>query len=253
MLRIVLALWLFALPAIAAETVVADMNQKNVSITATFDGSHILIYGAVKRDAPAPEESKIDVVIEVSGPPEPVTVRRKERKFGIWVNAASVEVEHAPTFYAIAATGPLDEILTDADDARLKISVDHLIELAEQGDSALDGDTFADAVIRIRQDKDLYTATPGTVVVTDDTLFKTQIDLPSNLTEGDYLTRIFLLRNKTVLDVFETQISVRKVGLERWIYNLAHQKPLIYGLLSLAIAIFAGWAASTIFRLLRLN
>jgi hypothetical protein len=56
-----------------------------------------------------------------------------------------------------------------------------------------------------------------------------------------------------VVDVYETTIAVRKVGLERWIYNLAHQKPLIYGILSLTIAILAGWLASAVFRLLRLN
>ncbi|MEM7491144.1 MAG: TIGR02186 family protein, partial [Pseudomonadota bacterium] len=38
---------------------------------------------------------------------------------------------------------------------------------------------------------------------------------------------------------------------ERFIYNLAHDRPLIYGLLSLAIAIAAGWGASAVFRLVR--
>ena len=46
-------------------------------------------------------------------------------------------------------------------------------------------------------------------------------------------------------------IYVRKVGLERFLYTLSRQQPLVYGLMSLAIAIFAGWSASTVFRLLR--
>jgi hypothetical protein len=44
---------------------------------------------------------------------------------------------------------------------------------------------------------------------------------------------------------------VKKVGLERFLYNLSRQQPLIYGLLSLAIAILAGWLASSFFRMIR--
>jgi hypothetical protein len=35
------------------------------------------------------------------------------------------------------------------------------------------------------------------------------------------------------------------------LYNLAHQRPATYGLLSLAIAIFAGWSAAAVFRVIR--
>jgi hypothetical protein len=54
-----------------------------------------------------------------------------------------------------------------------------------------------------------------------------------------------------VIDSLESTIDVRKEGLERWLTNLAHDQPLIYGLLSLLIAVVAGWAASAGFRFLR--
>ena len=50
---------------------------------------------------------------------------------------------------------------------------------------------------------------------------------------------------------FDTIIDVKKVGLERFLFNLSRENPLIYGLLSLAIAIFAGWVASSFFRYIR--
>ena len=50
---------------------------------------------------------------------------------------------------------------------------------------------------------------------------------------------------------YETVIDVRKVGMERWLFNLAHEQAFIYGLLSLFIAISAGWGASAVFGLLR--
>jgi uncharacterized protein (TIGR02186 family) len=97
----------------------------------------------------------------------------------------------------------------------------------------------------------LYQLNESTVTLRDQTLFDTSIRLPANLVEGDYRTRIFLTRDGELVDAFTQDITVRKVGLERWIYNLAHQQPLAYGILSLAIAIAAGWLASAVFRYLR--
>ncbi len=253
MLRLFLILAFLAGPAFAEEKVVAGLSQNNVSITATFDGTGILIFGAVKREAPAPDYAPLHVVVEVAGPQNSIMVRRKAKVMGIWVNTDAVEINDAPSFYAIASTAPLKDILSETEDVRHRISVDRLIRSIGTTDTVTDPDAFTDAVIRIRQNNGLYTETSGKVELTDETLFKTDIDLPSNLVEGDYRTRIFLLRDMQVVDVYETTIAVRKVGLERWIYNLAHQKPLIYGILSLTIAILAGWLASAVFRLLRLN
>jgi uncharacterized protein (TIGR02186 family) len=80
------------------EEVVAGLSQNRISITASFDGSEILIFGAVKRDTPPPVSPPLEVVVTVAGPSVPVTVRRKDRRFGIWVNTQSVEVDEAPSF-----------------------------------------------------------------------------------------------------------------------------------------------------------
>lgn len=253
MIRLILAFLLVANLASAEEKVVAGLSQSLVSITANFDGTGILIFGAVKRDAPAPDTGPLEVVIAVTGPATPVVVRRKSKEYGIWVNTASVEVDRAPSFYAVASTSPLRDVLSEIEDRRYKITIDRLIRSVGVAREGLDAASFSEAVIRIRQDKGLYTEVGGDIELTDETLFRTQIALPSNLVEGDYSTRIFLTRDKKVVDAFETTLAVRKVGLERWIYNLAHQKPLIYAILSLTIAIAAGWTASAVFRLLRLN
>ena len=39
-------------------------------------------------------------------------------------------------------------------------------------------------------------------------------------------------------------ITVQKEGIERWLYNLAQRQPLLYGLMSVAIALAFGFSAS---------
>jgi len=240
------------LPARAeTEEIVAGLSQNVVSITATFVGSEILIFGAVKRDAPAPE-GELGVTVVVEGPSHPITVRRKDRRFGIWVNTDAVEVQRAPSFYAISTSGPFAELVNEDVDRAMHISIPESIRIFSSEDVA-DPEHFAEAVIRIRENAGLYKIDEGNVTVTDDTLFDTRIQLPANLTEGVYRTRIFLTRGGEIVANYSTGIDVRKVGLERWLYNLAHDQALIYGLMSLAIAIAAGWGASAFFRMVLRN
>ena len=54
MLRLALLMCLATLP-LRAEEVVLGLSRDRVAITATFEGSDILIFGAVKREAPISE------------------------------------------------------------------------------------------------------------------------------------------------------------------------------------------------------
>jgi uncharacterized protein (TIGR02186 family) len=233
-----------------AEQVVLGLSKDQVAITATFDGSEILLFGAVKREQTIPE-GPLDVIVTISGPSEPVTVRRKDRRFGIWINTDAVEVDAAPSFYAVATTRPLTEALSDVEDLRHRISIPRAIRSVGAPMTVTDTENFTDALIRIRTSEDRYQQLDGQVDLTEATLFNTSIALPANLTEGKYEARIYLTREGAVVSDYSTTIDVRKVGLERFLYTLAHEQPLVYGLLSLFIAIAAGWGASAAFRMIK--
>ena len=248
MMRLAALLLLVALP-VQAEEVVAGMSQNRVQITTNFDGSEILIFGAVKRETPLPDGPTLQVIITVEGPSSPVTIRRNGKRFGIWVNTAAVEVDEAPSFYAVSTSAPWREVIKDIEDLRNKVSIDRAIRAV--GLERRDGGDFVKALIRIRRDEDAYFNDFGGVEVSEETLFRASVKLPANLTEGDYITRFFLTRGGEVIDVHQSMIDVRKVGLEQFLFNLSRQQPLIYGLMSLTIAIAAGWLASAIFRWIR--
>lgn len=251
-MRCLATILLILLPSLVwAEEVVLGLSRDKISITTRFEGSEILIFGAVKRETPIPEGSDLDVIVTVEGPSEPVMVRRKANRFGIWVNTDAVEVDAAPSFYAVASSGVLDDVLKDIEDLRYKVSIPRAIRSVGAPMTIQDSESFTDALIRIRKSNGLYQELDNTVAVDEQTLFRTSVRLPANLTEGDYRTRIFLVRGGEVVTDFDTTIDVRKVGLERWLFTLSRQQPLIYGLMSLAIAIAAGWGASAAFRVLR--
>lgn len=246
-----LSLFLPTAAMAAGEEIVSGLSQNRVAITANFDGSEILIYGAVKRDAPAPVGAPLEVIITVEGPSTPLVIRRKERRAGIWVNTSAITVDAAPSFYAVATTGPVGEILSGTDDLRFRITLPHAIRAVGSASEANEADAFIEALERIRSADESYRLMEGQVQLVEETLFRTDVTLPANLTEGDYKVRMFIARGGKVMDHMERVIGVRKAGLERTLYVMAHQQPFLYGLISLALAAVAGWAASAGFRLIR--
>ncbi len=250
-LPFLLALILLALPARANEEIVLGLSQAEVSITTNFNGSEILVYGAVKRDQPIPDGPELQVVMTVSGPSEPVIVRRKEKRFGIWVNTEAVEVDHAPSFYAVSTSTLLGLSLSETEDQRHSVSIPRAIRSVGAPMNITDSESFSQALIRIKSASNQYQLNEGTVSVDEQTLFRTAIELPAALTEGDYKTRIFLTRGGDVVAKYETSIFVRKVGMERWLFRMSRENAFFYGLMSLAIAIAAGWGASAVFTALR--
>lgn len=255
MRRALILIALLALPAraaeVATEEVVAGMSQTRVSITANFDGSEILVFGAVKRSEPPPAGPPLEVIVTVEGPQGPVNVLKKSRFAGIWINTEAVEIDAAPSFYAIATTGPLFEILSYTEDLRHRISIPRGIRSVGAPPEVADAAQFTDALIRLREREGLYRVEAEEVALSEDTLFSTAFMLPANLIEGVYEVRIFLTRGRAVVDAYSTILDVRKVGLERFLYNLAYDQPLIYAILALAIAAGAGWSASAVFRFIR--
>lgn len=248
MLRLLSLLLLLALPAQAEEEIILGLSQNEIDITATFVGSEILLFGAIRRDAPVPE-GNLGIIVTVAGPEIPVTVRRKERRFGIWVNVDNVEIAAAPSFYAVASSADLSKVLRPSEDLINRITIPQVVR--HVGTNVLDSQSFARALMRIRAENDQYQLLEGAVAISRDTLFQTRIQMPANLTEGFYVAKIFLTRDGNVVDEYGTSIPVKKVGMERWLYNLAHENAFLYGLMSLAIAIAAGWSASAVFGLFR--
>ena len=184
----------------------------------------------------------MEVIITLTGPLEPVLVRRKKKILGVWVNADTVEVDAAPSFYAVAANKPLNQIVSNVEDIFKDISVNQLIRSVGAPQHIEDSPEFTKALIRIRESKGLYSTVPVPITVSDDTLFGAHFAMPANLVEGEYLARIFLVRNKTVVSEHSNKIDVRKVGLERWIYSEAHNHAFTYGLLCVLVAGLTGWA-----------
>ena len=134
----VLLFW--ALPA-RSEELVADLTSHLIAITTGFTGASVVLFGAT--DGPG------DVVVAVRGPSQEMTVRRKNRVAGIWVNTQEVTFVNVPSFYAVAASRPIEEILLPATAAFYRLGVTNLKLEPEAPTPSVVVDAFrADSIAR---------------------------------------------------------------------------------------------------------
>lgn len=226
--------------AASAQPLVADLSSHLITITSSYSGTDLLLFGAVEENG--------DVVVVIRGPLEPVVVRRKERLAGVWVNRDSVVFEGVPGYYAVAATRPLEAFATPNLLARHEIGTDYL-RFTPRGDLAANElATFRDAIVRNMQRVTLYPDAVGRVVSVGKRLFRTEVHFPANVPAGNYPAEVYLIRDNEVVTAQTTTLFIRKRGIERRIFDYAHRQPLWYGLTAVLLAMLAGWVAAEVFR-----
>lgn len=229
---------LIAGDARAQQSLVSDISSHRIGITSSFTGTELLLFGALGESG--------DVVVVVRGPDQLVTVRRKERVAGIWVNTRAVPFATVPGFYAVATSRPLAEIAEARVLRRHGIGVDNL--RFRSGRIAEDEESFVEAIRRQRRSNGLYADIPGGVTVISGQLFRTSIAFPANVPVGQYRADVYLFRDGQVIGAQTSPIIIDKSGLERAIFTFANDLPLLYGIAAVLIAGFAGWGAAQAFR-----
>jgi uncharacterized protein (TIGR02186 family) len=225
-----------------AQALVADLSHHLIAITTAFVGTNVVLFGVAEGGG--------DIVVTVHGPRQDQVVRRKSRVAGIWVNRESLAFRRVPSYYAVASTGPLEQIARPDVLMRLEMGTEQLrLEpIDATGLEINEIAAFQDALIRRKQDQGLYSRTPGHINFIGDELFRTTLVFPANVPPGIYQVQVFEFQDGFAADAQRSTLVVSKVGLEADLFDFAHQRAPLYGVAAIALAILAGWLASVIFR-----
>jgi uncharacterized protein (TIGR02186 family) len=249
LVTLLLALWLAPAEAAepgAQETVQSDISTREISIQSNFAGIEIVIFGSIDfSHTPSPDEGNYDVITVIRSPDEPLVARRKEHVAGIWVNSAGRTFPGVPGFYAVLATRPFKAIATEDALKALGIGFANL-DLGKRGEDDSKEATYRSAVIRLKQDQNLFQEHDDGVSFIGRSLFRASVDLPVNVPLGRYTTAVYLFRDGQLISKSESTLEVSQVGFERAVSQLARNHPFVYGLAAVVIAVVVGlfaWAA----------
>ena len=234
----------------AKPTLVPDVSQREINIIYSFTGAELLLFGAILYPGGRiPDgERPADIVVVVKGPTQSVLMREKEKVAGIWVNAQSARYRSAPSFYAIASSRPIGQIVDDRTRAIYELGLDSL-QLSPVSTSAPDVQArFTRGLVDLKARAGLYVEAPRAVEISESVLYRARITIPARVPVGRFTAETFLIRDGRVVAAAVRDIDIRKSGFERFVARAADRSSVIYGLAAVALSVFLGWAAGWIAR-----
>jgi uncharacterized protein (TIGR02186 family) len=234
-----------------AERLIVSVSNHRVTVTPNYSGDELVLFGSVEKDATTPPNRSYDLVVTVAGPRADMVTRRKERKFGIWINTDSRQFLNVPTYLALFSNRPFDAIALPEVLRRQQIGLNNVLLTQRVGPDYADvvpDDAFRSAFVRLRKQHGLYREETSAVTFLTPTLFRTSIPLPAEVPIGTYNVEIKLFADGALVTKTDTAFEIVKVGFEQFVANTARQHGFVYGLATAFMALMTGWMASIVFR-----
>jgi uncharacterized protein (TIGR02186 family) len=242
----------FAADDAYAERLIVSVSNHRVTVTPNYAGEELVLFGSVEKDDKTPaSRGNYDLVVTVSGPRADMVTRRKERRFGIWVNNDYRQFLKVPTYLAIFSNRPFDAIAPPEVQRRQQLGLNNVLLTQRVGPDYADvvpDDAFRSAFVRLRSQHGLYREATSAVTFLTPTLFRTGIPLPGEVPIGTYDVDIKLFADGALVARTDTAFEIVKVGFEQFVATTARQNGFAYGLVTAFMALMTGWMASIVFR-----
>ena len=232
----------------AKPVLVPDVSARRIEIRYSFTGAQLLLFGAILYPGGRVPTRPADIVVVLKGPVEPIVVREKQKIAGIWMNAESSRFRSAPTYYAVASSRPIAELVDERTAAIYEMGLQNL-QLSPGGGALPEkARRFEDGLLDLRRRSGLFAETPRGVEISGGVLYRARIAIPSQVPVGTYTAETFLIDRGRVLAAATRDIEIGKSGFERFVALAARRHSLLYGLVAVLLSLALGWAAATVFR-----
>ncbi|WP_299309236.1 TIGR02186 family protein [uncultured Croceicoccus sp.] len=228
---------------------VPEISQHEIVVRQGFTGADLLLYGAIlEPDGTRPDpDRQYDIVVVLKGPLQSITLREKQKRLGMWINADSTNLRSAPSFYALASSRPVDRIVDERTAAIYELGL-RWLQLSPIG--TIDPDEqvrFAAGLVEKRVASGLYRQDDDGVTISGDVLYQARIPLPSSVITGEYTAETFAIADGRVVASATSEVTVVKRGFERGIELFSIRQAFLYGLTAMVLSVLMGWGAGRLF------
>ena len=225
---------------IAKDIIMADFSKNKINIDVGFNGAKLLFFGVIDDEG--------DVVVSVTGPRESIKVRKKKRKLGLWINTDFKTFYDVPSYYFVASTKPLDQLNANEALRINQIGIKNIRFEGAEEEVKKDRDLWKSGIIDTMIKLGRYTSEQGSINISKQRLFKTELNFSSEIIDGEYIVDTLLIKEGNVIAVKRSFINVSKYGLGEKIYTMATEKGLIYGILAVFFALVFGFTVNETIR-----
>lgn len=225
---------LVAVTAWADAPVSVSVSESLIRITPRYHGELVRVSGT------APE--KCAVAVKLTSTRRDAHYSRKRKIGPLWVSVGQVCFDNVPVMYKVKSTGPLDDLLSKADQVTYVLGRQGL--KASMGVSpGVDRDVYLNEMISIRERTRFFSFGEGSVQ-RQGRSFSTTFFWPPDGPPGRYRVEAFAIRQGQIVGTAETEVRVELVGFEAWVRDLATEHGIVYGILAVIMAVLSGLLVS---------
>ncbi len=244
-LALVAVQWALCGDALAALT--AKANHDHITIDFGYHGSTVSVRGE--------SDPGVDLVVKIASPDGHQVMKRKAKVGGLlWMNVGSLSFEKAPTLYEVFSTRKLDEILSADERAAHVIGYDGLAKHVEiePAENEQDKAKWFGELVGFKEAAKLYLASSGGIETKARPDGRQEYYLmtkwPHQAPPGDYTVTVFSVKDGKVLEQAQSRVHVEQVGVVKALASMARDSAVYYALLSIGIAITAGFGVGLVLR-----
>jgi len=241
LLKITAFLFLFILyingTALQARPIISGISTNEINIDTKFTGAEILLFGA--------KDDSGDVVIVIRGPKKHYLLNKKGKILGVWHNQKRIKFKDAYSYYAffsIKKISKSNNLIHNLEIGKNNINFNMQGKIKNN-----ERDDFKVEFTKILEEKELYLTNSDNINFLDETLFKVMLKFPKNISNGVYTVEIYLIDNNSLSAFQAIPIYVNQVGFSAKIHNMAYNNSFLYGIITILLAVSAGWFANFAF------
>lgn len=218
-----------------------EIARDHVDVTVGFAGTSVEIFGD-RRD------KKTDVAIVLTGPLRDITIWKKERVMGTWVNRYFMSYKNMPIYYHYALSSEKDDKKTQKMLLENNIGYDAILKNVKRDYSPAikDFEIYDTALLTKKRYGGVYFDDSANIMFLNDNFFRLRFMIPPSAPTGEYTVHSYLIRDGVVKQHSQSSLIVEQVGLNAFLYNAARDYSLVYALVCIVIGLFSGWLVSVL-------
>jgi len=243
-MRLLFCFNLVALPAGSAWTAESGklaIQPEVLDIGTFYSGCQVTISGEVPQGQ--------DVVVEIAGPAANGQFDLKGRVGPFWMTNGRAEMDGAPAMYALLLPGGRD---WQKKASSLGLGLEKLRNKIAIQSATVPPDELFNMFLKLKKSEGLYVVEDNAVsyAAAKNGLrrFTAVCHFPRSTAAGNYTIKATEIINGAKGMELSRSFLVDEVGFSRLVYDLATNQRLVYGILAVVIALFAGAVMGLLFK-----
>ncbi len=225
----------------ASTDVVLSLAHAGVGVDAFYNGTTVHASGAVPAGS--------DVVVVVSGQPEELHLKRKGKAAGLfWMNVGDLTISNVPEVYMVYSNDGASSLLESAAMPFSLAALRNRVEISTEEKEEKNRDLLFKEFIKLQKEQSVYAVSSGAISLEKNGHYNLELTLPPRIKQGDYIVTSYAIEDEQIIGTATGNLTIALTGFPEWLSKMAFQKALIYGLLSVLIALAAGLLMGLLFK-----